>query len=192
MNLSILRKTLFVGIVISSLGAYADYGRYKKYLNRGKNYYKEKNYDNAAEFFLKAEKQAYDANSLAAAMVNRGNCLILVKRYELAKKVFKAVISNPQTPTNYKSGAMKALGASLSYQNKYAEAVKILNKCLKQKKLSKGTRQEALWLLGNCYYNTGEFDQAEKVYMQMLKLKKLSPKFKKKVEKKLKEIKEFK
>ena len=188
----ISKKVLFTGLIIASLTAHADYGKYKKYLKRARQYYKEKNYKNASAFFLKAEKESYDDNSLAAAMVSRGNCLILLKKYTLAEKIFRAVIKNQKTPSGYKSGAMKALGLCLIRQNKYDEAEKMLNACLKLDKLSCGTKEEAMWMLGKCYYDKGSFDKAENVYKQMLNLKSMPPKFKKKLLKRLKEIKEFK
>lgn len=192
MNLLKLKFFLLAGIIIASAVAHADYSQYKKYANQAKIYYKEKDYKNAAEFFLKAEKQSYDANSLAGAMVSRGNCLILLKDHKLAGKIFQTVISNPETPLGYKSGAMKAMGLCLIRQNNYDAAQKILQECLKNKDLSIGTRQEALWLLGGCFYDTGKFSEAEKVYLQMLTLKKLSPAYRDKAEKRLREIKEFK
>jgi tetratricopeptide (TPR) repeat protein len=192
MNLLIFKKVLFAGITIASLIVHADYSKYKTYLNRARKYYKEKNYKNATAFFLKAEKQSYDENSLACAMVNRGNCLVLLKEYKLAEKIFQTVISNPKTPSGYKSGAMKSLGLCLIRQNNYEAAEKVLNDCLKTDKLSNRTKEEALWLLGQCYYDKGNFDNAEKLYKQMLTIKILSPGLKKKVMKKIKEIEEFK
>ena len=192
MNLLIFKKVLFIGIIITSLAVRADYSKYKTYLNRAKKYYKEKNYKNAGAFFLKAEKQSYDANSLACAMVNRGNCMMLLKEYELAGKIFQKVISNSKTPLGYKSGAMKAMGLCLIRQNNYEAAEKVLTDCLKTDKLSKNTKEEALWLLGQCYYDRGNFDNAENIYKQMLAIKTLSSGFKKKVMQKIKEIKEFK
>ena len=185
MNLSIFKITLFIGMTLSSLAVNADYAKYKKYSNRAKKYYKKNNYGNAAEFFLKAEKQAYDLNTLASAIVNRGNCLLQAKKYEHADKLFTSVISNIKTPFNYKTGAMKGLGASLLQQKKYDDAEKVLKKCLGMKNLSIGTLQESLWLLASCFYNTGRLDDAEKVYKHILDTERISPAFKNKAEKKL-------
>jgi tetratricopeptide (TPR) repeat protein len=135
-------------------------------------YYKLKNYQQAAKFFIAVRKSSRALPYLVyRAGTGLGYCYYFQKKYELAIKIFKGQLTTmPKHSRSYFFKAALYIGKSYYCQKKYPEALEVFQNLAQKTEFTPSWRTEAIMNGASCFSYQKNYQKAIDELLKITKI----------------------